>query len=56
MAQVFIFGDSTLVIQGLQAVLGEHVHTSFLENKRIEWENYRSQVTDYELKRYLPAL
>ena len=36
--------------------LGEHVYTSFLENKRIEWENYRSQVTDYELKRYLPAL
>ena len=40
----------------LHRCLGEHVFNSFLENKRIEWENYRSQVTDYELKRYLPVL
>jgi glutamine synthetase len=36
--------------------LGEHVFWSFIENKKIEWERYRSQVSDYEIKRYLPAL
>jgi len=27
-----------------------------LTSKRIEWESYRSHITDYELKRYLPIL
>jgi len=36
--------------------LGDHVFESFVKNKRIEWENYRSQVTDYEIQRYLPVL
>ncbi|MEE9198722.1 MAG: glutamine synthetase family protein [Dehalococcoidia bacterium] len=40
----------------LRRSLGEHVFNSFLENKKIEWDSYRSQVTDYELKRYLPVL
>lgn len=36
--------------------LGEHVFNSFIQNKKIEWDHYRTQVTDYELKRYLPIL
>ena len=40
----------------LHRCLREHVFNSFLENKKIEWDHYRSQVTDYELKRYLPVL
>ncbi len=40
----------------LRDALGEHVLDSFLRNKKIEWEEYRSQVHDYELKRYLPML
>ena len=36
--------------------LGDDVFRSFIENKRIEWETYRSQVTDYEIDRYLPIL
>ncbi len=36
--------------------LGDHLFYSFIMNKKIEWENYRKQVTDYELKRYLPIL
>ena len=36
--------------------LGEHVFRSFLRNKKIEWDRYRTQVTDYEIKRYLPIL
>jgi glutamine synthetase len=27
-----------------------------LTSKRIEWERYRSHITDYELKQYLPIL
>ncbi len=36
--------------------LGEHVFDFFLRNKRAEWDAYRSQVTPFELKRYLPVL
>ncbi|HET9952229.1 MAG TPA: glutamine synthetase family protein [Candidatus Eisenbacteria bacterium] len=36
--------------------LGEHVFEKFVENKRIEWDNYRTQVTDYELDAYYPIL
>ena len=36
--------------------LGEQVFRSFIENKKIEWERYRSSVTDYEIQRYLPLL
>jgi glutamine synthetase len=27
-----------------------------LRNKRAEWDEYRAQVTPYELDRYLPVL
>ncbi|MDE2766261.1 MAG: glutamine synthetase family protein [Chloroflexota bacterium] len=40
----------------LRRALGDHVCDSLLKNKRIEWEDYRSAVTDYELKRYLAIL
>lgn len=40
----------------VQDTLGDHVFKSFLQNKKIEWEEYRSQVTEYEIKRYLPIL
>ena len=33
--------------------LGEHVFDFFLRNKRREWEEYRNQVTPFELKAYL---
>ncbi|MFC1978151.1 glutamine synthetase family protein [Chloroflexota bacterium] len=36
--------------------LGDHVFDAFIKNKKIEWDLYRTQVTDYELKRYLPIL
>ena len=40
----------------VREALGDHVFESFIRNKTIEWENFRTQVTDYELKRYLPIL
>ncbi len=36
--------------------LGDHVFDAFIENKKIEWEQYRTQGTDHELKKYLPVL
>ena len=40
----------------LRQCLGDHLFESLLTNKKIEWSNFRRQVTDYELKRYLPIL
>ena len=42
--------------QLLREALGDHIFNSFIENKKIEWEDYRSTVTDYEISRYLPVL
>jgi glutamine synthetase len=36
--------------------LGEHVFNHFIDNKKIEWERYRIQVTSYEIEKYLPVL
>ena len=36
--------------------LGEHVFEWFLRNKRAEWADYKAQVTQFELDRYLPTL
>jgi glutamine synthetase len=35
---------------------GEHIHSRYVDLKRDEWEDYRVQVTPYELQRYLPLL
>jgi glutamine synthetase len=40
----------------LRRCLGDHVFESLLTSKRIEWERYRSHITDYELQEYLPIL
>ena len=40
----------------VRRALGDHVFDAFIKNKKIEWQQYRTQVTDYELKRYLPIL
>jgi glutamine synthetase len=40
----------------VRRALGDHVFNAFIDNKKIEWDQYRVQVTDYELKKYLPIL
>jgi len=40
----------------VRETLGEDVFEYFVRNKRAEWEEYRSQVTAFELDRYLPVL
>jgi glutamine synthetase len=37
-------------------VLGDHVFNKFIENKKIEWDLYRTHVSQFELDRYLPKL
>ncbi|MFY9814954.1 MAG: glutamine synthetase family protein [Dehalococcoidales bacterium] len=40
----------------VKEALGEHVFNAFIENKKIEWNQYRIHVSKYELDRYLPML
>jgi glutamine synthetase len=40
----------------VRETLGEHVFEYVLRNKRAEWQDYRRQVSAYELDRYLPVL
>jgi glutamine synthetase len=42
--------------QLVRKALGEHVFNAFIKNKKIEWDQYRVHVTEYEIKRYLPIL
>ena len=37
-------------------VLGDHVFEKFLQNKKIEWDQYRTHVSQFELNKYLPIL
>jgi glutamine synthetase len=46
----------TEVSEGIRKALGDHVFDAFIKNKKIELDLYRSQVTDYELRKYLPIL
>jgi len=40
----------------VRKALGDHIFNNFIENKKIEWDNYRIKIHPYELSRYLPIL
>jgi len=40
----------------MKEVLGDHIHKFFVENKKAEWSEYVSQVSEWELDRYLSVL
>jgi glutamine synthetase len=40
----------------MKEVLGEHIHSFYVANKRKEWDEYRMQVTEWELDRYLSVI
>ncbi len=40
----------------VKKALGEHIFNNFIMNKKIEWNEYRTQVHPYELEKYLPIL
>jgi len=42
--------------QLVRKALGEHVFNAFVKNKKIEWDQYRINVTEYEINKYLPVL
>jgi glutamine synthetase len=40
----------------VRRALGDHIFNKFLENKKIEWDKYRTHVSKYEVDTYLPWL
>jgi glutamine synthetase len=40
----------------VKKTFGEHIFPRYIELKKKEWEEYRIQVTEYELKKYLSIL
>jgi glutamine synthetase len=38
----------------VKEALGEHIFNKFIENKKIEWDMYRTHVSKYEIEKYLP--
>ncbi len=40
----------------MREVLGEHIHSFFVSNKRAEWDEYKTYVSGWELDRYLGIL
>jgi glutamine synthetase len=52
-------GESIEELAGSDLVrkaLGDHIFERYVELKREEWEEYRVQVSKWELERYLPIL
>ncbi len=49
--------EALLEVESSQLVreaLGEHIFNKFIENKKIEWDLYRTHVSRYEIEKYLP--
>jgi glutamine synthetase len=40
----------------IRNALGEHVFEKLIENKKIEWDRFRTHVSNYEVETYLPIL
>lgn len=51
--EAIYFAENSEIVK---KTLGEPLFEKLIENKKLEWERYRAQVTEYELKQYLPVL
>jgi glutamine synthetase len=40
----------------VQPRIDRRTHARFVESKRAEWDDYRTQLTPWEMERYLPVL
>jgi len=40
----------------VREALGDHVFNKFIQNKKIEWDEYRTHVSRYEIEKYLPIM
>jgi glutamine synthetase len=52
-------GEAIELFEGSEAmkdILGEHIHEFFVSNKRAEWTEFQSYVSQWELDKYLPIL
>jgi len=49
--------EATLEVEKSELVkeaLGEHIFNKFVENKKIEWDMFRTHVSKFEIEKYLP--
>ena len=49
--------EATLEVEKSELVkeaLGEHIFNKFVENKKIEWDMFRTHVSQFEIEKYLP--
>ncbi len=40
----------------VRETIGDHIFDKFIENKKIEWDCYRTHVSQYEIEKYLPIM
>ncbi len=40
----------------VRETIGDHIFNKFIENKKIEWDCYRTHVSQYEMGKYLPTM
>ena len=40
----------------MRETLCDHIFETLINNKMVEWDNFRTAVTDYEIKSYLGTL
>ncbi|TDB39647.1 MAG: glutamine synthetase [Actinobacteria bacterium] len=40
----------------MREILGDHIHSFYVENKKAEWADYIKNVSQWELDRYLPVI
>jgi glutamine synthetase len=40
----------------VRETLGDHIFHKFIQNKKIEWDCYRTHVSQYEIKKYMPIM
>ena len=48
--------EATAASELVKEALGDHVFEQYIENKRIEWDDFRIHVSQWELDRYLAIL
>ena len=52
-------GEAIEITAGSELVkeaLGDHIFEKFIDSKKIEWDAYRTHVSQFELNKYLPIL
>jgi glutamine synthetase len=40
----------------VKETLGDHIFEKFIENKKVEWDRFRTHISQFEIENYLPLL